>query len=60
MNLFSLSGQGEMSENKKGQKKNPKMKRKRAVEKLCASFPDWLPIPEDSVCLTVSWQGQQQ
>jgi len=41
-------------------KKNPtKMKRKLPVEKLCAFFPDWLPIPGDGVCLTVSWQGQQ-
>ncbi|KAL1260726.1 hypothetical protein QQF64_008553 [Cirrhinus molitorella] len=41
-------------------KQTTKMKRKQAVEKLCASFPDWLPIPEDSVRLTASWQGQQQ
>lgn len=54
-----------MSGNEKGQKtkqtkKNTKMKRKQPVEKLCAFFPDWLPIPGDNVHLTVSWQGQQQ
>ncbi len=61
--IFFVGSRGKWLEIKKDKNKTKiptKMKRKQAVEKLYASFPDWLPIPEDSVRLTVSWQGQQQ